>query len=728
MSPGAALLTSCRLTQEELRAMTSPIGPRRFPALRPVALAAGLAAGASFATPALAVNNEPAECLSPDPSHWPSPSKPYVMIVFDTSAAMSTSVLGSAPPCTGFPSTVSGNSRCAVQKALQAYSGKINFGLAGMALNFSGCSGGCFSSCSYTPWIGDSVQSYPNWGCGSVINGVRHGANILVPMLQDHYWQTTPPTCTSNADCPTGICSGGACQSSNTASLVNWMDNSCTSQELWAMGKSPYAGVLNDLYAYFSGSYLNWGNGQTLPSPLDTGTPSNERSCRPVNVLVIGASDDTCDGTSAAKAAAAALYNGVTVGGINFNIRTHVIAWPGGANLGQIAGTYATSTHPGVDGGHGYLANVTTYSELSTALSSILDSTIPPETCDNVDNNCNGCTDEGFQHYCNIQPNQANCCTQGRATCLANYEASITAANPSGDRSLLPCIDSQAGTTPATWLCYDPKEQCDDVDNNCNGQTDEGFTKCGSPLHCPQAETCNDQDDDCDGVVDDAPGGGPYSICPVQCPVTCSALDQCHDVGTCDPVTGMCSNPPKQDGAPCDDGNACTQLDTCQAGVCQGASPVVCNAPDECHEAGTCDTTTGQCASAPKADGTACTAGTCAAGVCVATTSTSASTTSSTSATSGGTGGGSTTSSSATTTTSASSGGMGGASASSGIGAGGEGPPGGPPPGFPHGEKGGCACSSAGGGEMLGGAWLAALGLVLAAARRRRNRGEQMRR
>ena len=56
-----------------------------------------------------------------------------------------------------------------------------------------------------------------------------------------------------------------------------------------------------------------------------------------------------------------------------------------------------------------------------------------------------------------------------------------------------------------------------------------------------------------------------------------------------------CSNPTKADGTPCNDGNACTQTDTCQAGTCTGANPVTCAAPDQCHDAGTCNPATGVC-------------------------------------------------------------------------------------------------------------------------------------
>jgi len=48
------------------------------------------------------------------------------------------------------------------------------------------------------------------------------------------------------------------------------------------------------------------------------------------------------------------------------------------------------------------------------------------------------------------------------------------------------------------------------------------------------------------------------------------------------------------DGTPCDDGNACTRTDVCQAGACVGGNPVDCVASDNCHAAA-CDPATGQC-------------------------------------------------------------------------------------------------------------------------------------
>jgi hypothetical protein len=102
-------------------------------------------------------------------------------------------------------------------------------------------------------------------------------------------------------------------------------------------------------------------------------------------------------------------------------------------------------------------------------------------------------------------------------------------------------------------------------------------TTCDDGNGCTQTDTCQ------------------AGACVGGNPVVCTASDQCHDAGTCDSVTGTCSNPAKADGATCSDGNACTQTDTCQAGVCVGSNPVVCDDQIVCTD-DSCDPATGACA------------------------------------------------------------------------------------------------------------------------------------
>ena len=81
--------------------------------------------------------------------------------------------------------------------------------------------------------------------------------------------------------------------------------------------------------------------------------------------------------------------------------------------------------------------------------------------------------------------------------------------------------------------------------------------------------------------------------------IVCTASDECHDVGICDPGTGLCPNPAKTDGTACTN-NVCMQGATCQGGVCNQGGAVQCQAiPDGCHAVGTCETSTGSCTNPP---------------------------------------------------------------------------------------------------------------------------------
>ena len=189
-------------------------------------------------------------------------------------------------------------------------------------------------------------------------------------------------------------------------------------------------------------------------------------------------------------------------------------------------------------------------------------------------------------------------------------------------------------------------------------------------------------------------------VCTGGNPVTCAAMDQCHAAGTCDTATGTCSNPADADGTACDNKD-CTAGDTCQAGVCKSGA-FNCPAQGPCENVGTCDTG-GACVKSLKPDGTACPGGgVCNAGVCQG----------------GGTGGGSTTSSSS----SSGSTGSGGSSTSSGSGTGGSsgtGPGTGASSGGP-GASSGCKCEAAG-AKGNGSPWLL-LGLLFLRRGRRARR------
>lgn len=84
-------------------------------------------------------------------------------------------------------------------------------------------------------------------------------------------------------------------------------------------------------------------------------------------------------------------------------------------------------------------------------------------------------------------------------------------------------------------------------------------------------------------------------------PITCTALDTCHTAGTCNPATGQCSNPTGNEGGSCSDSSTpCLGGKTCRSGVCQGGSTKSCPASDLCHTPGTCDPTSGICSNPAK--------------------------------------------------------------------------------------------------------------------------------
>lgn len=207
-------------------------------------------------------------------------------------------------------------------------------------------------------------------------------------------------------------------------------------------------------------------------------------------------------------------------------------------------------------------------------------------------NDSNGCTDDSCNMVtgCVNAPNTASC-DDGNA-CTA---ADVCAAGS--------CV---GGAPP----------NCDDnngcTDDSCNPASGCVYTNNTAP--CSDNDACT-QNDVCQG-----------GACVAGAAVTCTALDQCHIPGTCDPATGACSDPNAPNGTNCNDGDACTQSDTCQAGACTGANPIVCTALDQCHVAGTCDSTTGACSNPTVADGTncndsdACTQNdSCVTGVCLGT-------------------------------------------------------------------------------------------------------------
>ena len=154
--------------------------------------------------------------------------------------------------------------------------------------------------------------------------------------------------------------------------------------------------------------------------------------------------------------------------------------------------------------------------------------------------------------------------------------------------------------------CVGQSESCDD-ENACTSDS------CVSG-DCVNEPTDGDCDDGDACSTNDKCVGGSCSGAAVPC----NDGNMCTD-DTC--VDGLCVNTPNANT--CDDGNACTGIDVCLGGTCLGKE-TLCVSPDVCLDAA-CDKTSGDCVTTANAatcdDGNTCTendscsGGTCKAGV-----------------------------------------------------------------------------------------------------------------
>jgi parallel beta-helix repeat protein len=181
--------------------------------------------------------------------------------------------------------------------------------------------------------------------------------------------------------------------------------------------------------------------------------------------------------------------------------------------------------------------------------------------------------------------NDGNACTQVDA-CLAGA-----------------CVGAQPVTCVATDQCH-PAGTCNAATGFCSNPAAPNGTACNDGNLCTLGDVC------LSGVC----GGSPKA---------CAASGACFTGGACDPLSGACTSEPVANGTACSDGNACTQTDTCMNGACSGGNVKSCAAPDQCHGNGTCNTVSGACSYPALANGTLCNDGnactqtdTCQSGAC----------------------------------------------------------------------------------------------------------------
>ncbi|MSQ84552.1 MAG: hypothetical protein EXR77_17010 [Myxococcales bacterium] len=179
------------------------------------------------------------------------------------------------------------------------------------------------------------------------------------------------------------------------------------------------------------------------------------------------------------------------------------------------------------------------------------------ETCDGIDNNCNGATDEGL---CSDN----NPCTDD--LCDAVSKGCKYANNTGGCDDKSACTDKD---TCKNASCAGAILDCNDK-NVCTSDSCDISTGC---THAPIAGSCDDFD--ACSVSDLCTNG----VCAAGSPKACSDGNPCT-VDLCDAATG-CTHGPQ--AGPCDDGNPCTNGDACSSAACKsGGNICSCTSDPDC--------------------------------------------------------------------------------------------------------------------------------------------------
>ena len=254
--------------------------------------------------------------------------------------------------------------------------------------------------------------------------------------------------------------------------------------------------------------------------------------CRSYGVILLTDGAESCQGDPVAAAVA------LRAKGIN----TYVVGFS------TLASETAQLNAIAASGGTGSAFLVGDENALANALATIVSGSIVFETCNGLDDDCDGRIDEDFPGKGLPCDNNANgaCHRNGVLACSANGQGLVCTAPSVTCNAMNRLVDGNGNDLgPCT-------EICNMLDDDCDAKIDEGLTGCVCVVQ--GAEQCNGQDDDCDGSIDESTD--------VPCGTgVCQGVRHCAFIAGCNP-SSTCS------GANCCYG-ACTAT-TPTTEVCDG--------------------------------------------------------------------------------------------------------------------------------------------------------------
>jgi hypothetical protein len=291
-------------------------------------------------------------------------------------------------------------------------------------------------------------------------------------------------TCATDDECPGGVCltidGQGACGAT------------CNDNAQCPIG---YTCDVDDTGTH-AGTFCQPVTRSCSCSPAMAGA---QRSCSTTNAIGTCLGTQTCDGVAGWSVCTALIAAVETCDGVDNDCNFVIDNGVGG-------GEACTNTVTGVGSCPGIRTCAGAQGFKCTG------QTPTVETCNTIDDNCNGTTDEGFAGL-------GNSCSAGVGACL--------------QFGSIRCNGSGTGTECSAVAGPPAAERCNQIDDNCNGSTDETFTTlgtqctagqgvctrfgsfvcdgvgtgvaCSATPGAPQGtDVCNFLDDDCDGGVDEA--------------------------------------------------------------------------------------------------------------------------------------------------------------------------------------------------------------------------------